>query len=107
MNATIFLGHILAVLVLLAILASIGFGFSWARHRGYERGTPQYARARGARRSAAYALAATLPGNSSVVLEPRCPTVRPCATWAIRDRQYQCFLLGNGCLRHIIVAGSE
>ena len=60
MNATIFLGHILAVLVLLAILASIGFGFSWARHRGYERGTPQYARARGARRSAAYALAAAL-----------------------------------------------
>ena len=60
MPATLYLGHVLALLVLLAILASIGFGFSWARHRGYGRGTPQYARARDARRSAAYALVAAL-----------------------------------------------
>ena len=71
MAATVYLGHILALLVLVAILASVAFGFSWARHRGFERGTPQYARARGARRSAVYALVAALV-FAGLYLTPLC-----------------------------------
>ena len=56
MPVTLLLGHLLALLAALAILASFAFALAWVRHRGFGRGTPQYARGRTARRSAAYAL---------------------------------------------------
>ena len=71
MPATLYLGYVMAALALLAILASVLFALSWLRHRGFERGTPQYAIGRLARRNALYALvvAAILAG---LCLTPLC-----------------------------------
>jgi len=60
MTATLYLGYVLAALAALAILASLAFAVAWLRHRGFERGTPQYARGRTARRKAAYAIVVAL-----------------------------------------------
>ncbi|MGZ8311191.1 MAG: hypothetical protein ACXWUP_11510 [Allosphingosinicella sp.] len=60
MPATITLGHVLMLLAAFALLAAIASAITALRHRGYGRGTPQYARARTARRSAVYALALAL-----------------------------------------------
>lgn len=60
MPATLYLGYVMAALALLAILASLAFAASWLRHRGFERGTPQYAVGRLARRNAFYALVIAL-----------------------------------------------
>ncbi len=54
------LGHVLLVLALVAGVAAIGFTVTALRHRGHQRGTPQYARARLARRKAFYALGLAL-----------------------------------------------
>ncbi len=50
-------GHVLMAAAALAALAALAQLVGWLRHRGFERGTPQYARARTARRSVLYALA--------------------------------------------------
>jgi len=56
MPATITLGHILLLVAAIDLAAAAGFVLSAQRHAGYGRGTPQYARARTARRAAIYAL---------------------------------------------------
>ena len=71
MPATLYLGYVLAGLALLAILASVGFGVGWLRHRGHGRGTPQYARGRLARRNAVYSLAIGLV-LAGLCLTPLC-----------------------------------
>ena len=60
MPQVITLGHVLILLALLASLAAIGSIVTAMRHRGHGRGTPQYARARLARRHAAYAIVVAL-----------------------------------------------
>ena len=74
MPATLFLGHLLALLAVFAILASFAFAIAWVRHRGFGRGTPQYARARSARRSAAYALVLAIL-LAGLCLTPLCEIV--------------------------------
>lgn len=56
MPAVITLGHVLIMLALVALLTAVGSIVTAMRHRGHGRGTPGYARARTARRHAAYAL---------------------------------------------------
>lgn len=60
MPEVITLGHVLIVLALLAVLAAIFSAVTALRHRGFGRGTPQYAEARLARRHALYAIIAVL-----------------------------------------------
>ena len=74
MPATLYLGYALAALALVAILASLAFALAWARHRGFGRGTPQYARGRTARRKAAYALVVALV-LAGLCLTPLCSIV--------------------------------
>ena len=57
---TLTLGHVLLLLALIAAAAAIGYAATAMRNRGFGRGTPQYARARMARRSAFYSLALAL-----------------------------------------------
>lgn len=54
---TLTLGHLLMLGAAIAIAAAILYVLTAMRHRGHGRGTPQYARARMARRSAVYAFA--------------------------------------------------
>jgi hypothetical protein len=60
MPATITLGHILLLVAAIDLIAAAGFATSAQRHAGHGRGTPQYARARTARRAAFYALASAV-----------------------------------------------
>ena len=65
------LGHVLALAALLAGLFGLWQLSVWARHRGYGRGTPQYAMGRDGRRYAllSFALAVVLAG---LCLTPLC-----------------------------------
>ena len=65
------LGHLLALGALLAALFGLWQLTIWARHRGYGRGTPQYAMGRDGRRYAllSFALALVLAG---LCLTPLC-----------------------------------
>ena len=71
MPATLYLGYVMAALALVAVLASIAFALSWLRHRGFGRGTPQYAVGRLARRNALYALVVALV-LAGLCLTPLC-----------------------------------
>lgn len=57
---TVTLGHVLMVLAVVAGVAAILYASTAMRNSGHGRGTPQYARARMARRSAFYALGLAL-----------------------------------------------
>jgi hypothetical protein len=57
---TLTLGHLLMLGAAIAIVAAIASILTAMRHRGHGRGTPQYARARMARRSAIYAVAVAI-----------------------------------------------
>jgi len=57
---TVTLGHVLMVLAVIAGVAAILYASTAMRNSGHGRGTPQYARARMARRSAFYALGLAL-----------------------------------------------
>ena len=65
------LGHVLMVAALLSGLAAIAYTATAMRHRGDGRGTPRYARARMARRSAVYALVLALL-FAALCLTPLC-----------------------------------
>jgi hypothetical protein len=53
---TITLGHVLLVLAAIAALGAVYYIAVAVRYRGYQRGTPQYARERTSRRLALYCL---------------------------------------------------
>ena len=57
---TVTLGHVLMVLAVVAGVAAVLYASTAIRNSGHGRGTPQYARARMARRSAFYALGLAL-----------------------------------------------
>ena len=57
---TLTLGHLLMLGAAISIVAAIAYVLTAMRHRGHGRGTPQYARARMARRSAVYAFAVAI-----------------------------------------------
>jgi len=53
-------GHIFLAAAALALLAACFYAAAWLRHRGFGRGTPQYAHGRDGRRFAIWSLAAAL-----------------------------------------------
>ncbi len=57
---TLTLGHVLLLLAVIAAIAAASNVLRAMRHRGHDRGTPQYAEARLARRKALYALVLAL-----------------------------------------------
>ena len=69
---TITLGHVLLVLALIAAAATIRYTATALRYgRRFERGTPQYAEGRMARRSAFYSLGLAL-AFAALCLTPLC-----------------------------------
>ena len=54
------LGHVLLLVAALDLAVALAFFAGASRHAGHGRGTPGYARARTARRSAVYAFASAL-----------------------------------------------
>ena len=60
MPEVITLGHVLILLAALALIVALSAIVTAMSHRGHGRGTPQYARARSARRHAVYAIVVSL-----------------------------------------------
>ena len=65
------LGHVLLALAAIAAIVAVANLATALHHSGHERGTPQYARSRMARRNAFYALGLALV-LTAVCLSPLC-----------------------------------
>ena len=72
MPETITLGHLLMLAGLVAGLYALWQAWTWFRHRGFLRGTPQYARGRDGRRYAIWGLIAAIVLFALGCLTPLC-----------------------------------